>query len=365
MRRLLVLTITLALGIAGCSSDPADPSRVVIRVDAKNALNVLTRAFLPRDVIASPGGSVSFKSNFQGDPHTITFGSVIDEYVSSRELLPSNPPPASSKRIPQFFSAGFEPVSLASEPCFVPSGGAMPKSVCAKERRALPAFDGKAVFYNSGFVPDERTFTVELDDKIEPGTYRFMCLVHREDMTGKIDVVPKGIAVSTPEDVAARGAAQEKEIIDAVKPSIERLSTLPSGIGQAGVIAGRPAKGQAATFVPAEASIKVGNTMSWTVYGTHTFTFEAPKNSSPWISVGKEGAVSVNRAAIGPTPKISDPVGSLFYTGEQSGEPAKSSGLIDSFDPGPVTYRVLFNEAGAFKYQCLIHTDMDGVVRVS
>ena len=42
-----------------------------------------------------------------------------------------------------------------------------------------------------------------------------------------------------------------------------------------------------------------------------------------------------------------------------------SSGIIVSFPPAPLyQYKVTFSKAGTYKYVCLIHTDMQGTVKV-
>ena len=103
------------------------------------------------------------------------------------------------------------------------------KAPCAKV--AKPDFTGKQAYYNSGWLASKSKFTLHLSSATAPGTYRYMCALHREGMTGKIVVVPSGAAVASPSAQFAAGqrvlAATEAKLAPAVRAERQGKPPIP------------------------------------------------------------------------------------------------------------------------------------------
>ena len=115
--------------------------------------------------------------------------------------------------------------------------------------------------------------------------------------------------------------------------------------------------------------------MTWTVLGPHTISFDAPEDANQARVVAPDGSVHINAKAFvpanspgqppppeGEAPPPGPPI--LIDGGMWDGEGFISSGIILSFPPQLFQYRLTFATAGTYKFQCLIHPDMEGTVRV-
>src|SRR4029079_6577786 len=80
--------------------------------------------------------------------------------------------------------------------------------LCPLSQHLQPDFNGTQSYYNSGGLDANQQFKVHLTRSIAPGTYRFICLLHREGMAGKITVVPSGTSVPSAAADAATGAKE-------------------------------------------------------------------------------------------------------------------------------------------------------------
>jgi plastocyanin len=117
---------------------------------------------------------------------------------------------------------------------------------------------------------------------------------------------------------------------------------------------------QALAFMPNELWIQAGDSIRWTfpTHERHTLTFLTPGEVRP-AAFGATFGIPIACPGVGVTPD-----GSSF-----SGISCVSSGVLllpeDStqFAPPP-TYSVVFPTTGNFKFVCLVHADMTGVVHV-
>jgi plastocyanin len=124
-------------------------------------------------------------------------------------------------------------------------------------------------------------------------------------------------------------------------------------------------------FFPGTTKIRVGDSVSWSVNGFHTVSFlaagQVPKPpfipASSLIS-GQLDAASVPFWFNGQpkqviNPEIAFPSGGKTYSG---------SGFLNSGTPNPggppAPFVVKFTKAGTFRFDCLIHPGMKGVVKV-
>src|SRR3974390_959003 len=109
---------------------------------------------------------------------------------------------------------------------------------------------------------------------------------------------------------------------------------------------------QALAFLPNEIWIHAGDSIRWTfpTQERHTLTFLTPGQVRPPL-FGPTWEVEVG--CPGTTPD-----GSSF-----DGSACVHSGILTD-DPVPPTYTVRFPSGGNFKFVCLAHADMTGVVHV-
>ena len=380
----LILALPLvAMALASCSSTSHQTLAVQIDAATTSTFNLEAIAYFPDKLTAHPGDTLQFHSNFRGEPHTVTFGAMInrglaalDKLTPQQQQLLREPPPE-AKDIPQFFPLGdpatTEPGQSAAQPCFLDSGVPPPTKACPK--RAQPDFTGTQAFYSSGWVGADQTYSMKLASDLKPGTYQWICLVHGPEMRGKLTVVAKGQKADKPAAVTSAGQKKLDGFIAKLKPVAAKAGTdakpgeVSAGIG---IPNDRlfPAGGM--TFAPKVVSIPVGGTVTWNL-SFHTVSFNAPEDARPAFVKAANGTVSFNRKAIEPanSPKPPEPAqGSpngppppvTFDGGTWDGTGFHSSGSANAL--GDFFYKLTFTKAGTYKYECLIHPDMLGTVKV-
>src|SRR5262249_50823411 len=193
------LAAALVAAVSAFGHTSVGAQTVTVNVDGKNPdAHEAFIAYLPSVVRVHPGDSVVFHEVGNGEPHTATLGTLVDPAVKAYdELTPAQlqaqqPPKALQAldaRIPQLFpQRPADAVQAAANPCHLANGRPPAKAACP--RTAAPAFDGTQSFYNSGWLDSSQKWTVHISSSTAPGSYYFMCLLHRESMTGKIVVAP-------------------------------------------------------------------------------------------------------------------------------------------------------------------------------
>jgi plastocyanin len=221
--RAACVAVAVVVGIAllgGFGSASRAAQTFTVNVDGHNPkANEAFIAYYPSTVRVHPGDTVVFHEVGNGEPHTVTLGTVTDKIVSAFDKLTpkqqQGAPPKSFIKLdatdPQLLPQGpGDAIQSAANPCYLASGSPPKKGACAKA--AEPDFTGKESFYNSGWLDSNSKFTVHLSSSIAPGTYRFMCLLHREGMTGKVVVVPSSTSVASPSAQYAAGDRGEARI---------------------------------------------------------------------------------------------------------------------------------------------------------
>ncbi|MDP8930444.1 MAG: hypothetical protein M3O70_18220 [Actinomycetota bacterium] len=408
-RRLFALTLVLALGAMACgdggttgdaspspttTSSPAATGPQSLTVDVDGVIegsNVALLGYFPSEVTARQGDTVEFA--FQpGDPHTVTFGTLIDEAMAAfAQADQEGPPPEAAEKIPFAISEdGQRVIHAGALPCFTTDEPPTDGSPC--EQVDQPAFDGAYAFYNSGLLTPTESFSMEIADDAAPGTYSFLCLLHGPDMSGSLTVVKADASAPTPEEVQAAGDDKLRSLVEEVRPALEAQPTgtlpgfeeaLPQGEDQ--VLAGGVVEGEVPVdilqFGPPEVSIAAGESLTWTVLGFHTISFNAPQDATPPIIVGEDGLPALNPLAFAPQggaagappppegdgpPAEEGPPGppTVIDGGAWDGSGFFSSGVLPSFPPNLLAYRIAFNTPGTYSYVCLIHPDMEGTVTV-
>lgn len=372
----LVSLVVSACGLVGA---PA-PNTYDVSVDMKaSGLNLATTAYFPSEVTAHPGDTVRFTSVDRGEPHTVTFGALIDKLAPVLEKLPPGAPePADAAKAPTLIAG--EPPQLfvpqsAAQPCFLASGDPPAKDACAKATQ--PDFDGTQAFYSSGYLPDAAVFTVKLSTSTKPGSYRFMCLLHRGAMTGTVTVVEGSKSAPAPATIKSNGDALLQKMVTGLKPATDGAFNLSGDKAVAGVGVQAVPNGFATIFAPKQAQIPVGGSVTWTVFGPHTISFNNPQDAVGALVKAPDGSWALNGKALAPSgwpgappppaaapgaPPPSAPI--PVDAGRWDGKGFHSSGFILSFPPVLFSYKLTFTQAGTYKVVCLIHPDMEGTVKV-
>jgi plastocyanin len=392
---LLVLGCVSVLVAFGGRSQGAQS--FTVSVDGKNPkADEAFIAYYPSTVRVHPGDTVVFHMLGNGEPHTVTLGSLTNSVVAAFDKLTpkqqqSQPPKSLLKldaRLPQLLPQGpGDAVQSAANPCFLASGSPPAKAACPK--KAQPEFTGKESYYNSGWLDSKAKFTVHLSTSISPGTYRFMCLLHREGMTGKIVVVPTSDAVASPSAQYAAGQKLLRATEAKLQPAVAalRLGKAPIPVtipAKSHVLAGSgsPSVEAAVTeFGPSKIAIPVGGSVTWYLIGAHTITFNSDKSDDDIRTVATDGSVHLNGKAVAPAKSPGEPASSggggpsgssnappkfkVVASTRWNGVGFHSSGVFSNSDPPLIEgYKITFTKAGKYKYICTIHDGMKGEVDV-
>jgi len=391
---MLVVAGVLVLPAYGGKSGGAQS--FTIDVDGHNPkANEAFLAYYPNTVRVHPGDTVTFHEVGNGEPHTVTLGSLTNNVVAAFDKLTpkqqQGTPPKSFLKldaaVPQLLPQGpGDAIQSGANPCFVDSGSPPAKAACPK--RSQPDFTGKESYYNSGWLDSNAKFTVHLSSSIAPGTYRFMCLLHREGMTGKIVVVPSSTSVPSPSAQFAAGQKVLQQTEAKLQPALTALRrgkppipvTLP---GQNPVLAGSGSnsvqEAEITEFGPSKVSIPVGGSVTWYLIGPHSITFNSDKSNDDIRTVAKDGSVHLNPKALAPANSPGEPApkggggGSsnapkfkVVASTRWNGAGFHNSGVFaNSFGPPLIEgYKITFTRAGKYKYICTVHDDMKGEVDV-
>lgn len=393
-RRLTVLgAVAVVLAACGSSSKGATYD---VQIDGKApSFNGGFNAYFPNEVKAHPGDTVRFKSIYRGEPHTVTLGSLVDAGLPKALAAGPDAPdePAELKKIPDLLPQGPGDANQASaQPCYLasgdpPGGGA----ACPKSQQRQPDFDGTQSYYNSGFLPDQATFSVKLSKKIKPGTYNYFCALHRVEMSGKITVVRSGQAVPSATKDTQGGQSQLNDLIQKLQPTATAVKggTLPPFVTQpkpGSVLAGGATmdaqNAEVNEFGPATASIPVGGSVTWTIVGPHTISFNpTPAAAAGLLTKAPDGSFHANQEAGAPAggpgqppppegpppstePNAPPPRPTVVNGGRWEGSGFRSSGFFLSFPPQLYAYRLTFTRPGTYAYVCLVHPEMTGTIKV-
>jgi plastocyanin len=218
-------------------------------------------AFFPRDVTINAGDSIFWQFAPMGMPgfHTVTF--------------------TSGDEVPGLFA----PDIVDGTPVASPEG---PPRLLINPQIAFP--DGRAEYDGTGMVnsgldvlraPDQPPYTLRFTT---PGTYDYQCAVHNIVMKGKVTVQEAGAAL--PADIAGYEALAQQEIAAVLEEGRAAIAEAQAATPMAAdgtawdvsVGVGGLSSARVMRFVPAEISIKVGDTVRWTdrtIGEPHTVTF--------------------------------------------------------------------------------------------
>ena len=367
-----------------------ESSEVTVQIDGDaDEFNAAFLAYFPDAVTVHPGDTIVYESNFSGEPHSITFGTLVDDIVEgfqalTPEQLEGEPPPELAEafeRIPPMLPEGPGDANQASvNPCFIASGELPddPSQQC-DETEPEP-FTGTELFYNSGFLPDGETFELELADDIAPGTYVGFCTLHFTEMTSEVTVVPADEEIPSADEVAQEADSQLQEMVSPLQSAFEQAQeSVSDGRVQTGAAPeDEEVPGLVTEFVPGDIEVAAGDQVTWSFVGPHTVSFNAPEEARVLLAKGEDGGFHLTEQAVAPQgfePPGGPPGGGEEGEGPPEGEegppPPIDAGTWDGtgfFSSGIAfggDFLLGFSEPGSYEYVCLIHPDMEGTVTVT
>lgn len=368
--------------------DAGEP--ITIGIDGKSDdVNMFAFRYFPDKVQAHAGDTLVYESRFTGEPHSITFGTSIDEAIRLVQSVPpevlqaDGPPPAEYEEtfaqveaifgsLPAMLPEGpGDANQISVNPCFIATGEIPTDATQPCEVREPEPFTGTETFYNSGFLPDGETFEMQLADDIEPGSYIGFCILHFTEMTSEIEVVADDVEIADAATVAEEG----QEELDAIASALAEAAAgaeaeAAPGVVQSGVgsEATAPTAALAGVFAPEDVAIAAGEAVTWNLAGPHTISFNAPESARTLMVQDEEGLWHLNEESVSPAgyepppPPEGEPEGPppTVDGGTFDGTGFLSSGIL--FDQ---PFMVAFSTAGSYEYVCLIHPEMEGTVTVS
>lgn len=348
-------------GTPGTPVPPSSgPQAFTVDVDAQSPqLPLAADAYFPDSLQVHPGDMVSFIERYSGEPHTVTLGSLVNQsigQVSGTSLV----------GLPPLVPAKGDPVPSAAQPCFLDTGVPPATKACASGPQ--PSFTGFQSFYNSGWLGQGATFSVTVSANAATGTYHFVDLAHPTTMSGQLQVVPLAQHIPSPAQVSQAGAAQLAQAVHAQAAAAQEASTVT-----ATMVAGITESGVTDTFVaeigPPTVTARVGQVLSWTLYGQHALALNPPAGALGLLLEGGDGTIHLNPqvttrvGGIAPPPQLgTKPV--TVNGGSYSGTAFHNSGLLVSTPPNFVTYTLAFSAPGTYTLRCLIHPSMQETITV-
>jgi plastocyanin len=389
-------TVVVGVMTWGCSSDRGN-SRT-IEVDYRS--DDFAGAFLgyyPREVTVTPGMTLKFHQTWTGEPHSVTFGKMLDDglgslrdkledYATGREPIPDEPPPDYDaelwdEKLPSLFTEGDQLGQDAAFPCYVEDEADLPLNdkKCSAAQQKQPEFTGQHAYYSSGFIPFEgprgNTFEMKIADDAKDGTYFYYCNVHGVLMGGEI-TVKKDADVESQASINRRGQQEARRIGDPLLKAYNKekagQAEFPLPLAGSGDETTEQVHGGVLEFTPRTIDAEIGEKVTWTFIGDHTISFNVPPYT-PLFKFEKGKLVfnaALDKPAGGwpgppeghtdwedePPPPITVDAGEFDGSGN-----LKSSGV--GWNTGD-KYSVTFTKAGTYPYACLIHPGMIGKVVV-
>jgi plastocyanin len=274
------------------------------------------------------------------------------------------------------------------QPCYLDEGTPpeAPEEPCADDDQEQPAFTGRQSYYNSGVIPYEgdrsNTFSVDIADDAEPGSYLFYCAIHGFGQRSEVEVLEAGAEIPSQDEVNRAIREETKEVTESLSAIYEDASDdgrarIPGAdLPLEGPFAGLPGADDHTAineFVPDVITVKAGAPITWKMMGSdHTISFNVPRYF-PIMEFLDDGTVRIN-------PKLQPPAGgAVEYVEpeerEDEGPPKHDGGTFDGGDEfwssgligaGPyLEYTMRITKPGTYAYACLLHPPMVGRIKVT
>lgn len=378
--------------------------------------------YYPEQVKVRPGDTVQFRQAWTGEPHSVTFGKVVDGFIDIFPKLAEYPTPEAAREAGEteefvtnaldlysklpVMSDDFDIASAGAEPCYIDDIDDVPRvrdpetdevfvdAECPTKGRRQPAFTGREAVYNSGFIPysGERgnSYSVPIADDATPGTYQYFCNYHFIFMAGSVQVVEPGSSIPSQSEVSKQARreldADADRALERVRDAMDRRvgetlrETVQGPAGESVLEVTLPLSGRSTDdetpviineFFPRKVTTKVNEEVRWTFDGSlHTVSFNVPKYF-PIFTVKKSGEVRWDPEAYEPVgwdlsfePRsfgFEDPEPLDLNAGRWDGKGGfHSSGALLPGD----TFAVTFTRPGTYPFACVLHPQMVGTLEV-
>lgn len=363
----LAIAFVVAIGVpqaASAASHPLSKAKAPITIYAgpnlaKTPAGVSKQAdalaFFPSQVTIRVGQSLTWK--FHGF-HTVTFPGANQNPPFIVPLAGSAQPLLNDAAGNPFWWVGKAPRVLIDPSALVggagrtiSSPGAVRGSGLLRVISATPAHPA---------APYTLTFT-------KPGVYHYLCTVH-QGMRGTVRVLAKA-RPATPASVAKRGAAQLAAVVRELK-GLDSQTAPDSHTVLIG--AGSRSGAEITSFFPSSLTVNTGDVVTFThndPTDIHTVTFGPepytlaiennlfqPEGSPPTVFANPLFVLSSDPPPVSPVP----------YDGTNNGNGYINSGILfpQQAPTGPHQYLVKFTKPGTYRYECVIHPNMDGTIIV-
>ena len=385
-------------GVAACGGGGSSSRTIEVDYRTDEAAGTFL-GYYPRDVTVTPGMTLKFHQTWNGEPHSVTLGTVVDTGIKPvLDLVrgiqdgtkedPGEPPPEYNadlfdNRLPTLFSDGDTLGQDAAYPCYLDKESDLPlnNKACTKAQQKQPEFTGRQAYYSSGFIPFEgsrgNSFDMKIADNAKDGTYFYYCNVHGVLMSGAI-TVKKGATVESQAALNRRGKAEAdrtaKPLLAVYKKELEGNGQYKGNLAGSGDDSTEQLEGGILEFTPRTINTPANKPVTWTFIGDHTITFNVPPYT-PIFKFDKKGVFGFNQSldkSKGGWPGAPE----SDYHGDGPPPPPvhvdagtwDGAGGIHSSGTGwnnGDTYTVTFSKKGTYPYACLIHPGMIGKVVVS
>jgi plastocyanin len=427
MKRVAAMMLLVAAVLPGCGdgggSSSADGDERTVLVDFRH--DEFAGAFLqyyPQNLKIRPGDTIEFRQAWTGEPHSVTFGKIVDDFVEVFPLLQKYPTVEEARaggesdetieKATETYSKlsamtdGFEVTASGGLPCFVDDLEDAPvvrdvetdevdaDAACPTKGRRQPAFTGRQALYNSGFIPYSgargNNFTMPIADDATPGTYQYFCNYHFVFMGAEIEVVEAGADIPSQSEVSrqardeieadAAGARERVEEANELETGDTIRETFETPEGEQVNEIALPLSGRSTDeetpviineFFPREITARIGEKLTWTIDGSlHTVSFNVPKYF-PIFTVEDGGAVQWDPQAYeavgwdlpfeprGFSPENIEPLDLDAGRWDGKGGFHSSGALL----PGD-RFSVTFTRAGTYPFACVLHPQMVGTLTV-
>jgi plastocyanin len=404
---LLVAMVTSSCGGDGGSSNSGEERTVLVDYRHDEFASSFIH-YYPSKITVRPGDRVTFRQSWTGEPHSVTMGKVVDDafelapkveqYANEEEARAGGLDEATISRavatfskLPSMTDQDNKIYQPGAQPCFVADYDDIPNfsdagehpdpsAKCPTAGKPQPAFNGRQGLYNSGFIPYQgsrgNTFELPIAEDATPGTYKYFCNDHYFSMNGTVEVVGKGKAIPSADEV--RRQAQREIAKDASGPLAQVAKAEDGVFGDAKppLIGLSTADDEEFVsineFFPRKVAAKVGEPVTWSAQGfVHTLSFNVPKYF-PIFRVDKSGKVTWDPKSYEPgawkVPAMPEGAGPedpppprAVDVGEWNGGGGfHSSGLLVGGD----TFTVTFTKAGTYPFACVLHPQMVGTLVV-
>ncbi|MDQ4145542.1 MAG: hypothetical protein M3198_17735, partial [Actinomycetota bacterium] len=316
MRKVLLGLSVLSLLTASCARPAQEqageggqgPQTRTVQVDATpREFAASALAYFPDEVRVRPGDTVSFRQVFTGEPHSVTMGTMIDEVIpEARRLGPESQPSPELERkleaLPVMLPEGpGDANQIAVNPCYLDSGPLPTDATKPCPNVAQPRFNGRQAYYNSGYLPPEANFSVTLADDIRPGNYSFYCNLHGPMMSGTIRVIGRGDSIPSQQEVDRQARQQIDRVFEPTRRAFEEATT---GRAPFPTLAGYGSQESMNTaineFIPRTIRTRVGETVTWVVFGPHTISFNPTPDAQPLLTRAPDNTFHLNEKAVAP-----------------------------------------------------------------